>query len=65
MVMTYASPIAVHETISTDSVKESGASGGSHLIDDNQIEELDRTSREGRWRPDGGSAYCIKCRCCG
>ena len=46
MVMTYASPI-VHETMSTDSVKETGASGDLHLINDHQDEGLDRTPREG------------------
>ena len=59
MVMTYASPI-VHETISTDSVKETSASGDSHVINDHQDEELDRTSRDGGWY----QAYCIRCRCC-
>ena len=61
MVMAYASPIAVQETISTDSVKETGAFGDWHLLDDHQIEELDRTARDywpGAWKA------CAKCRCC-
>ena len=52
------SPIAVHETISTDSVKEKGASGDLHLNDDHQSEELDRTSRQYQYW------YCMTCKCC-
>ena len=60
MVMTYASPLAVHEPISTDSVKEKVVSGDLHLIDDHKSEELDRTSRDGAWY----HVYCMNCRCC-
>ena len=56
MVMTYAYPAAVHETISTDSVKENGAPGD--FLDDHQIEELDRTSRQYQYW------YCMTCKCC-
>ena len=59
MVMAYASPIVVHETISTDSVNEKGAFGDLHPIDDHQSEELNRTSRD-HWP----GAYCARCRCC-
>ena len=50
--------ISVHETISTDSVKEKGASGDLYLIDDHQSEELDRASRQYQYW------YCKTCKCC-
>ena len=56
MVMAYASPIVVYETISTDSVKERG---DLHLLNGHQSEELDRTARD-HWP----GAYCAQCRCC-
>ena len=58
MVMAYASPIVVHETISTDSVNEKGAFGDLHLLNDHQSEELDRSARF------GPNAICAACRCC-
>jgi len=51
MVMAYASPIVLHETIS----------GDLQLPNDHQSQELNRTARDywpGAWKK------CRKCRCC-